>query len=323
MSDIPLLEVRDLVLEMGQGSENVRLLDGVSFTLRKGETLGLVGESGSGKSLTASSLARLTPSPPARYSGQILVNGRDVFSMASRELRRLRGGVISYVFQEPASVLNPVLRVGTQIIESLRLHRPEAAGPAEVHRWLKRVGIPSPEKRARQYPHELSGGMQQRAVIAMALASQPDLLIADEPTTALDVTIQAQILDLLRDLQQQFGMGILLITHNLGIISEMAGRVLVMYAGQIVESGAVEDVLGNPLHPYTRALLASVPSLQGNRDRLLTIPGQVPSPREFPSGCRFHPRCDQARPDCSECMPILEEISGSHLARCPYSKVPA
>jgi len=321
--DIPLLEVRDLVLEMGQGSENVRLLNGVSFTLRKGETLGLVGESGSGKSLTASSLARLTPSPPSRYRGQILVNGHDVFGMTSRELRRLRGGVISYVFQEPASVLNPVLRVGTQILESLRLHHPEAARPAEVHRWLKRVGIPSPEKRARQYPHELSGGMQQRAVIAMALASQPDLLIADEPTTALDVTIQAQILDLLRDLQQQFGMGILLITHNLGIISEMAGRVLVMYAGQIVESGAVGDVLGNPQHPYTRALLASVPSLQGNRDRLLTIPGQVPSPREFPSGCRFHPRCVQARPDCSERMPILEELSGSRLVRCPYHGVPA
>jgi oligopeptide/dipeptide ABC transporter ATP-binding protein len=318
MSETPILDIRDLTLDIVDGPGATRILDGVSLTMRQGEIHGLVGESGSGKSLTALSIARLVPAPPARYSGKICVAGRDVFKLPQRELQRLRGGEVAYVFQEPGAVLNPAMRVGAQILESLRWHRPGSASEAEVERLLKLVGLPSPAERARQHPHEMSGGMLQRIVIAMALASRPSLLVADEPTTALDVTIQAQILDLLRDLQRQFGMAVLLITHNLSVVAELAGRVSVMYAGQIVESGPVEEVLSAPAHPYTRALLASEPSLDNDADRLQSIPGQPPVPGDFPAGCRFQPRCPQARPDCATAAPALDRITPGRMVRCPY-----
>src|SRR5437773_1157506 len=274
---MPLLEINNLRLDFGRGPEALRAVDGVCLSLQAGETLCLVGESGSVKSLTALSIARLVPCPPARYvGGEIFVEGRDVLKMTAAELRRIRGGVVSYVFQEPGASLNPVFRVGHQILEALKLHRPAAAHDAEVIRLLKLVGIPAPESRLRSYPHEISGGMQQRVMIAMALAAQPKLLIADEPTTALDVTIQAQIIELLRGLKQQLGMAIFLITHNLGIVGDLADRVAVMYAGQIVESASARDLLQRPLHPYTQALMNSVPSLGASVERLNAIPGNVP-----------------------------------------------
>src|SRR5262245_53015268 len=316
---MPLLEIKNLQVEFGAGARAARALDGISLTLDSGKGLCLVGESGSGKTVTALSLARLLPSPPARYiAGQILLDGRDVLKMSARELRQIRGGLVSYVFQEPGASLNPVFRVGSQIKEALKLHRPEVATDAEVIRLLKLVGIPAPESRLRNYPHEMSGGMQQRVMIAMALASHPKLLVADEPTTALDVTIQAQIIELLQDLRQRFGMSILLITHNLGIVGDLADDVAVMYAGQIVETGSVRDVLHQPLHPYTKALIQSVPELGANSDRLTAIPGTVPTLGAFPSGCRFHPRCGEARPTCSVDRPALE-IRGQREVRCPFA----
>ena len=280
-----------------------------------------MGESGCGKSVTAQSIARLVPSPPANYvGGEILLNGCNVLKMTPRELRDIRGGVVSYIFQEPGASLNPVFRVGAQIKESLKLHRPEKASDQEVIRLLKLVGIPAPESRLRNYPFEMSGGMQQRVMIAMALASEPRLLVADEPTTALDVTIQAQILDLLRDLKQRLGMAILLITHNLGIVGDIADRVAVMYAGQIVELAPASEILRRPLHPYTRALMNSVPKLRGNVERLPAIPGNVPRIGNFPSGCRFAPRCPVARPECSAAAPELIEVEPKRWVRCPFWK---
>lgn len=315
----PLLEIRDLELEFVKDGAALRAVDGLSLTVMPGETVCLVGESGSGKSVTALSIARLVPSPPARYPrGQILLNGKDVLQMSKPELRAIRGGVVSYVFQEPAASLNPVFRVGFQIKEALKLHRPEAATTDETIRLLKLVGISAPEQRMREYPHQLSGGMQQRVMLAMAIASQPELLVADEPTTAVDVTIQAQIIDLLRDLKARLGMTILLITHNLGIVGEIADRVAVMYAGQIVELATARELLAEPLHPYTRALIASVPKPGANRPRLSAIPGAVPVLGAFPSGCRFHPRCPIARTDCSQAVPPLIEASPARWVRCPY-----
>jgi oligopeptide/dipeptide ABC transporter ATP-binding protein len=320
---LPLLEIKNLRLDFGQGPNALRALDDVSLSLNAGETLCLVGESGSGKSITALSIARLLPTPPAHYvSGEILLEGKDTLKMANVELRNIRGGVVSYVFQEPGASLNPVFRVWSQIKEALKLHRPEAATDAEVVRLLKTVGIPAPELRLRTYPHEMSGGMQQRVMIAMALASHPKLLVADEPTTALDVTIQAQIIELLLQLKQQFGMAILLITHNLGIVGDLADRAAVMYAGQIVESGPAKEVLRNPLHPYTKALIDSVPEIGASAARLKTIPGAVPKLGSWPSGCRFHPRCPQAQPVCAEkAVELLEAVPG-HWVRCPYADKP-
>ena len=312
-----LLEINNLKLDFGLGAEAARAVDGVSLTIGAGETLCLVGESGCGKSVTAQSIARLVPSPPANYvGGEILLNGCNVLKMTPRELRDIRGGVVSYIFQEPGASLNPVFRVGAQIKESLKLHRPEKASDQEVIRLLKLVGIPAPESRLRNYPFEMSGGMQQRVMIAMALASEPRLLVADEPTTALDVTIQAQILDLLRDLKQRLGMAILLITHNLGIVGDIA----VMYAGQIVELAPASEILRRPLHPYTRALMNSVPKLRGNVERLPAIPGNVPRIGNFPSGCRFAPRCPVARPECSAAAPELIEVEPKRWVRCPFWK---
>ena len=326
----PLLDVRGLkkFFPIAKGvfqrvAGHVRAVDDVSFTVHEGETLGLVGESGCGKTVTALSIARLVPTPPANYvGGEILLNGRDVLKMSSGELRSIRGGVVSYVFQEPGASLNPVFRIGNQIKESLKLHRPEKATNEEVIRLLKLVGIPAPESRIKNYPFEMSGGMQQRVMIAMALASEPKLLVADEPTTALDVTIQAQILELLSELKRRLGMAILLITHNLGIVGDMADRVAVMYAGQIVELSPAKELLRRPLHPYTKALMASVPKLHGTADRLSAIPGNVPRLGNFPPGCRFAPRCPIAKPECSDKLPELVEVEAGRFVRCPFWKSP-
>ena len=316
---MPLLEIKNLTMDFGAGAAALRAVDGVSLTIGAGETVCLVGESGCGKSVTALSVAQLVPSPPAHYvGGEILLNGRDTIKMSRAELQQIRGGVVSYVFQDPGASLNPVFRIGSQIMESLKLHRPEKAQDAEVIRLLKLVGIPAPESRLRNYPFEMSGGMQQRVMIAMALASEPRLLVADEPTTALDVTIQAQILDLLRELKQRLGMAILLITHNLGIVGDMADRVAVMYAGQIVELAPARELLLRPLHPYTRALIQSVPKLAGGARRLSAIPGNVPRIGHFPPGCRFAPRCPIARPACAEKIPELIEVEPGRWVRCPF-----
>lgn len=318
-----LLEIKNLTLEFGTPDKPLRAVDNVSFAMDTGETVCLVGESGCGKSVTALSIARLVPTPPARYvGGEILVNGRDVLKMDKRELRSIRGGVVSYIFQEPSASLNPVFRVGSQIKESLQLHRPEQATDAEVIRLLKLVGIPAPESRIRDYPHQMSGGMQQRVMIAMALASEPKLLVADEPTTALDVTIQAQILDLLMDLKRRLGMSILLITHNLGIVGDIADRVAVMYAGQVVELAPALDLLRRPLHPYTKALMNSVPKLGGETQRLQAIGGNVPNIGSMPAGCRFHPRCPKVQADCSQKGPQLVEVEPGRWVRCPYWNKP-
>jgi oligopeptide/dipeptide ABC transporter ATP-binding protein len=313
-----LLEIKNLQLEFGTGRDAMRAVDDVSFTIAEGETLCLVGESGCGKSVTALSIARLVPTPPARYvGGEILVNRKDVLRMGKSDLRQIRGGVVSYIFQEPSASLNPVFRVGNQIKESLKLHRPQFATDDEVIRLLKLVGIPAPESRLRDYPHQMSGGMQQRIMIAMALASEPKLLVADEPTTALDVTIQAQILELLRDLKARLRMSILLITHNLGIVGDIADRVAVMYAGQIVELSPARALLQRPLHPYTQALMNSVPKLGHELERLQAIPGSVPNLGQFPSGCRFHPRCPKAQAECSVKAPELVEVEPGRWVRCP------
>lgn len=317
---VALLEVDQLSIEFRVAEQWLRVVDGVSFHLNAGELLCLVGESGSGKSVTALSLARLLPCPPARFaSGAIRLDGREVLNLAPAQLEEIRGKVISYVFQEPSASLNPVMRVGSQILEGLRAHRPTQATEEEVVRLLRLVGIPTPEVRQRSYPFELSGGMQQRVMIAMALASEPKIVIADEPTTALDTTIQAQILDLLRDIKQRLGTGVLLITHHLGIVGEMADRVAVMYAGQIVEMAPSESLLNRPLHPYTAALIRSVPRVKQATDRLLPIPGAVPRPGHYPKGCRFAPRCPSARPECFEQAPLLRELTPGRFVRCTYA----
>jgi oligopeptide/dipeptide ABC transporter ATP-binding protein len=317
---MPLLEIKNLKLDFVSGGANLRAVDDLSLIVDAGETLCLVGESGCGKSITALSIARLVPAPPAHYAGgEILLNGRDVLKMSKTELCAIRGAVVGYVFQEPSASLNPVFRVGAQIKESLKLHRPQYATDAEVLRLLKLVGIPAPESRIRDYPFQMSGGMQQRVMLAMALAAEPKLLVADEPTTALDVTIQAQILDLLRDLKQRLGMAILLITHNLGIVGDIADRVAVMYAGQIVELAPARELLRRPLHPYTRALMNSVPKLAAGAARLSSIPGNVPRLGEMPSGCRFAPRCAIAKPECSAALPQLLELETGRWVRCPYA----
>lgn len=313
---MPLLEIQDLQIDF----DKTRAVDRVSLSIAEGETLCLVGESGCGKSVTALSIGRLLATPPARYTGgRVLLQDRDVLAMSPSELRSIRGGVVSYIFQEPGASLNPVTRIGAQMIESLRLHAPNRAHPGEVVRLLQRVGIPAPESRARDYPHQLSGGMQQRVMIAMALATEPKLLIADEPTTALDVTIQAQIIELLRDIQRQMGMAILMITHNLGLVADIAQRVAVMYAGQIIEEAPAQDLLSLPRHPYTQALIRSVPELGKNLDRLHALPGNVPSPGKWPPGCRFAPRCPIVRPACATLAPSLASIASSHVIRCPHS----
>ncbi len=314
-----LLEVKDLRVHFGDEHDPVRAVDGISFSIHKGETSALVGESGCGKSVTAMALARLVPQPPGIYAGgEIYYYGNDVLKMSARRLRQMRGNDISYVFQDPSASLNPVFRIGYQIGEVLHLHRRGLNIRNESIELMRLVGIPDPANRLDSYPHELSGGMQQRVMIAMALACRPKLLVADEPTTALDVTIQAQILELLASLQQRLGMAVLLITHNLGLVAGMAHRIHVMYSGRIVESGFAEDVLLHPRHPYTRGLLNAVPRLNGVEGRLEGIEGNVPNPRDMPSGCKFHPRCPYRREVCIEREPADEEVREGWLSRCHF-----
>lgn len=311
------MEVVDLATHFRTEEGEVRAVDGVSFSVRRGETLGLVGESGCGKSVTALSIMRLVPEPAGRIvRGRILLDGVNLLDLRESEMRRIRGNRIAMVFQEPMTSLNPVFRVGNQIVESAMLHRRISFGEAKelAVEILSKVEIPAPSERFYEYPHQLSGGMQQRVMIAMALICNPSLLIADEPTTALDVTIQAQILRLLKELQSEFGMSILLITHDLGVVAETAHRVAVMYAGKIVEVADTDDLFHRPLHPYTRALLKSIPKLGEKRRRLPVIPGEVPNPLYFPEGCRFHPRCEFATTLCRSRIPQLKDVDGRLVA---------
>jgi len=304
----PLLAVDDLRVHLFTNRGVVRAVDGVGFTLSAGESLGIVGESGCGKTMTALSLMRLIPSPPARIvSGRIMFDGEDVVALDEPRLRALRGNAMAMIYQDPMTTLNPVFSVGEQIAEAVRLHRDasRAAARARAVEMLELVGIPDPGRCAQSYPHQLSGGMRQRAVIAMALACHPKLLIADEPTTALDVTIQAQILDLMRRLQQELGTAIIMITHDLGVIAELVETVVVMYAGKVVERAPVKQLFAAPRHPYTRGLLRSVPSLETREHRMRTIEGTVPSAYAMPPGCRFHPRCGIARDVCRTDEPPL------------------
>ena len=314
----PLLSVRDLRTVFYTEDGAAPAVDGVSFDLRAGETLGLVGESGCGKSVTSLSIVRLVSPPGRTEGGRVLFEGRDLLALGEGERRRVRGNRIAMIFQEPMTSLNPAFTCGDQIDEAVRLHLgldAKAARDRTVD-LLRRVGIPAPEQRADEYPHRLSGGMRQRVMIAMALSCNPSLLIADEPTTALDVTIQAQILDLLKRLQASAGMAVLMITHDLGVIAEVADRVAVMYAGRIVERADAASLFRTPRHPYTRGLLASRPRLAERRDRLEAIPGAVPDPLRFPPGCRFHPRCPLADDRCGVEAPPLMEVAPGHAVAC-------
>jgi peptide/nickel transport system ATP-binding protein len=322
----PLLEIEELRTYFYTRDGVVRAVDGVSLSVGEGETLAVVGESGCGKSVTSLSVLRLVQSPPGKIvSGSIRFAGRDLLKLSEAEMRRIRGNEISMIFQEPMTSLNPVLTIGRQIGETLKLHQGLDGKAAERRavEMLRLVHIPEAERRVRQYPHELSGGMRQRVMIAMALACNPKLLMADEPTTALDVTIQAQILDLMRELKSKIGAAIVLITHDLGVVAEMAERVVVMYAGRKVEEAAVKDLFARPRHPYTAGLLASVPklgsSLSGESVRLADIPGSVPSLREAIPGCPFAPRCALATEICRTEMPPFEEKAPGHRAACHHS----
>ena len=318
-----VLDVKGLQTVFFTNSGLFRAVDDVSFHVRRGETLAIVGESGCGKSVTALSIMRLVPNPPGKIvGGSIMLEGSDLLGLDEDKMREVRGNRISMIFQEPMTSLNPVMRIGDQITEAVRLHRPMTAKQAwdQAVEMLRLVRIPEPERRALEYPHQLSGGMRQRAMIAMALACRPALLIADEPTTALDVTIQAQILALILELQKELGTGLILITHDLGVVAQTAQRVIVMYAGKKVEEADVEALFANPRHPYTRGLMASipaVPSLGDNADvRLVEIPGMVPSLTRLPKGCAFAPRCEFAIARCREEYPPLENFGVDHWAAC-------
>lgn len=318
MDQDTILEINSLSLGFGTQKQATPILDKVSFSVARNEILAVVGESGCGKSVTAMSIMRLLKTPPAQYlGGSILFHGEDLLSMPAKQLRHIRGNKISMIFQEPLTSLNPVMTIGAQVAEALSLHRKMSR--AEIQEktieLLRSVRIPSPETRLKNYPGQYSGGMRQRIMIAMAIACQPEILIADEPTTALDVTIQAQILKLLKQLQQETRMSIILITHDLGVVAESAHRVVVMYAGQILEMASTKELFSKPLHPYTRGLLDSLPKLDTTGDRLKTIEGSVPSARNMPKGCRFHPRCSQAMPICVEVEPDLVD-AGGHLCKC-------
>jgi oligopeptide/dipeptide ABC transporter ATP-binding protein len=315
---VSLLAVEDLAVSFGRAGRRVRVLDGISFAIEPGEILGVVGESGSGKTVTALGLARLLGEQGTIERGRILLDGRDLAALSAEEMTDVRGRDLAMIFQEPMTSLNPLLKAGFQVAEVLMEHL--GLGRAEAMRravgLLDQVGIADAARRAEAYPHQLSGGMRQRVMIAMALACKPKLLIADEPTTALDVTIQAQILALLRDLRDRTGAAILLITHDLGVIAETVDRVLVMYAGEIVEEAPVERLFSAPAHPYTRLLLRSIPSVEAKRRVLEAIAGAPPSPSRFPGGCRFHPRCPLSVDLCAEKSPPREPASGGGIVRC-------
>ncbi len=326
----PLLKVDDLRVTFGSLDSGVRAVDGVSFEVRKGETLGIVGESGSGKSVTVMSLLGLIPSPPGNLAGgTAYFDGEDLLTMSPRKLRKIRGGAIGMIFQDAMTALNPVFTVGSQIVETIKVHNPDLSDDDAKEKaigLLAEVGVPGPQQRFKQYPHEYSGGMRQRAMIAMAMANRPRLLIADEPTTALDVTIQAQVLNVLERAKADVGASTILITHDLGVIAEMADRVAVMYAGRIVETGSVEEVFFDPQHPYTIGLLSSLPRLDSDATTLIPIRGNPPNASNYPSGCRFHDRCDLSkdREICATEMPDLVAIGSGRASRCHFTdEVPA
>ncbi len=319
-----LLSIEDLSVHFFTEDGLAKAVEHVSFSIPKGKTFALVGESGCGKSVTALSTLQLIPDPPGKIiSGKIIMDGQDLLELSKKQMRSVRGNDIAMIFQEPMTSLNPVFTVGDQIIEAIRLHQKKS--PEEAHKlaveMLSSVGIGDAEKRVYEYPHQMSGGMRQRVMIAMAISCRPQLLIADEPTTALDVTIQAQILDLLDELQQKNNMSILLITHDLGIVAERADEIAVMYASQIVEQGDAKSIFGEPMHPYTKGLLKSVPRLGFEEERLDTVQGNVPNPLHFPSGCKFHPRCPIGCNDekCKNDEPSLKEVKDGRLAACWYA----
>ena len=317
-----LLEIRDLETHFVTDAGTVRAVDGVSLSVRKGETIGIVGESGCGKSVTALSVLRLIPNPPGKIvGGHILLEGRDLLALPEDEMRKVRGGSISMIFQEPMTSLNPVFTVGDQIAEGIRLHQKLSKRESwnKAIEMLRLVRIPDPDRRVKEYPHQMSGGMRQRVMIAMALSCNPHLLIADEPTTALDVTIQAQILELLNQLKGELGMAVMLITHDLGVVADTAARVAVMYAGRVVEQAPVLELFRNPLHPYTQGLLNSIPRIEKaeRRPRLQAIPGMVPDLLDLPRGCKFQARCTKVFDACRGEEPSLKAVgSADHIVRC-------
>ncbi|EMT51530.1 oligopeptide ABC transporter ATP-binding protein [Brevibacillus borstelensis AK1] len=316
-----LLEVKHLRTHFKTEDGVVPSVNGVSFSVAKGETLAIVGESGCGKSVTSLSIMGLVAPPGEVVGGEIWLEGQNLLALSKKELRKLRGNKLSMIFQEPMTSLNPVFTIGNQLGEVFRQHRQMDKKEARAHsiEMLDHVGIPNAEKIVDSFPHQLSGGMRQRVMIAMALACNPALLIADEPTTALDVTIQAQILELLKKLNKEFQTGVILITHDLGVVAEMADRVVVMYAGEVVEQADVFSLFAEPKHPYTKGLLGSLPKLDENREELDSIPGSVPNPLDMPDGCAFHPRCPAATEECKQNKPQLQEVALNHLARCFYA----
>lgn len=319
-----MLEVKNLKAYLNTPTGVVKAVDQVSFTVKAGETVGIVGESGSGKSVLALSLMQLNPTPLTFYpQGEILFEGRNLLSLRERELRKMRGNEISMIFQDPMSSLNPIFKIGDQLIEAIRSHRkmPKRKAEAEAIELLQDVGIPDAKRRMHEYPHEFSGGMRQRVMIAIALACRPKLLIADEPTTALDVTIQAQILEMLRAIQKKYGTAILIITHDLGVVARLADRIMVMYSGRIVEEGSTEDIFYRTLMPYTWSLLRSIPRLdEAGQGRLIPIQGQPPNLVTPPKGCNFSPRCPFATPECAEIDPALTERATGHRVACILSE---
>ncbi len=321
-----LLEIQDLKTHFFTDAGELPSVDGISFHIEQGETVGVVGESGCGKSVTAMSILRLIPQPPGKIvGGKILFKGQNLVEMSNQDMRQIRGNDIAMIFQEPMTSLNPVYTVGNQIVEAITLHQHKTADEARelAIQMLEEVGIPAPATRIDEYPHQMSGGMKQRVMIAMALSCNPELLIADEPTTALDVTIQAQILELLARIQKNHGMAVMLITHDLAVVAEVCKRVVVMYAGRVAETGDTQALFDNPTHPYTLGLLASLPDRAEPGQRLPTIPGSVPSPLAFPSGCRFRNRCPFADGVC-ETPPPLVELGEGHQAWChhPQGRLP-
>ena len=319
-----ILEIKDLCVEFQTVEGVVHAVDHLNYTLHKGEKLGIVGESGSGKSVSSLGMMQLIPNPPGRITGgEILYHGKDLVKASEKEMQKLRGNEISMIFQEPMTSLNPIIKCGKQIAESLRLHRGMKKKEAmeEAVRMMRAVGIANPEVRAHEYPHQMSGGMRQRVMIAMALACQPQILIADEPTTALDVTIQAQILDLIRELNESMGTSVVFITHDLGVVSELCDTVIVMYTGHIVEQAPVKELFESPKHPYTKGLLNAIPKITRERNPLETIEGMVPNPTERIEGCSFSPRCPYATDQCRKAEPPMAELSDRRLVRCwQYAK---
>jgi len=324
MGDAPLLSVRDLRTYFDEEGRTARAVDGVSFDVARGETLGIVGESGSGKTVTNLSILRLVPTPPGRIvGGQILFNGRDLLTMTDSELRSVRGKRIGMIFQDPMTSLNPFMRISRQLMEVTELHLGHSRPDAFQHavKMLELVGIPDADRRARGYPHELSGGMRQRVMIAMALSCRPELLIADEPTTALDVTIQAQILELIRQLKAEIGTSVILITHDLGVVAGMTDRLIVMYAGKVFETATTTDLFARPANPYTRGLLLSVPDVTAvDRGDLYQIPGLPPDVAHLPPGCPFEPRCDRAEARCRETFPPMVQVAPGHFSLCHFAE---